>query len=140
MRRVFPNLTNANNLLSGLLALGLAPLFTIAIFMLFLNVLVYEYHPNRKFEMESWQENAQDRHEMSEDLLESKLLINKTKAQIATELGLPNDDILLESDTLSIWTYDMGVRGWGLGWKFYYLNIDFDNNLSKSVKIKEVID
>ena len=138
--RIFPKLKSANSIISGILAIGLAPIIAKVIFILFFNLIMYEYHPNRKFKIDSWQENIQDRHQMSDDLIESQILINKTKNQIATELGMPNGEIHLETDTLSNWRYNMGSRGWGFGWKFYYLNIEFENNKTKHVKIEEIID
>jgi hypothetical protein len=138
--RLFPNLKTAKDVISGFLAVCLAPIIAKVIFILFFNLIMYEYHPNRKFETNSWQENLQDRHQMSEDLIERKILINKSKNQIATELGKPNGDIRIETDTLSNWRYNMGSRGWGFGLKYYYLNIEFENNKTIQVRREEIID
>ncbi len=140
IRRIFPNLKSAKSVISGIAAIGLAPITAKLIFILFFNIILFEYHPNRKFKSDSWKENIEDRHQMSDDLIENQILINKTKKQIATDLGLPNGNIQIETDTLSNWRYNMGSRGWGLGWKFYYLNIEFENNKSKRVEIEEIID
>lgn len=138
--RVFPKLKTVNNLISGLLAIGLSPIIAKVVFILFFNLLMFEYHPNRKFEVDSWQENTEDRHQMSADLIESKILLEKTKKQIADKIGLPNNKIDLEKDTISNWRYRMGNRGWGFGFKFYYLEIGFKNSKSTSVNIEESID
>lgn len=138
--RVFPNLKTAKTIISGIAAIGLAPIIAKLMFILFFNLILYEYHPIRKFKPDSWKENIEDRHQMSDDLIESQILINKTKKQIETVLGLPNDKINIETDTLLNWRYSMGNRGWGLGLKFYYLNIEFDNKIAKRVKIVEFID
>ena len=77
--RVFPKLKSANNLISGILAIGLSPIIAKATFVLFFNLILYEYHPNRNFTVDSWQENIEDRHQMSEDLIATQILIGKTK-------------------------------------------------------------
>jgi len=141
INRVFPKLKRATNLLfSGILAIGLSPILAKCAFVIFFNLILYEYHPSRSFTVESWQENTRDRHEMAEDLIKSKALIDKTKNQITEKIGLPVNKIDLENDTISKWRYNMGNRGWGFGHKFFYLNIEFENSRSKSVIIKESID
>jgi len=140
VKRIFPKLGITKEVISGILAVILAPFIAKAIFIIFFNLLLYEYHPERHFNGNSWQENVQDRHEMANNLIESQVLLNKTKEQIAEKIGLPNDKIILESDTLSKWNYDMGNRSWGFGLKFYYLNIEFENDKSTKVKIREAID
>lgn len=128
------------NVVSGVIAIALTPLATKVIFVLIFNLILYEYHPNREFNVDSWNENIQDRHQMSEDLMESKILVDKTKNQISNKLGLPYGKTQMETDTLSTWTYNMGSRGWGLGWKFYYLDIEYENDIAKHAKIREAID
>jgi|GEM_PF-6320095 len=138
--RYYPNLKTSKNIISGVVALCLTPIISIAIFMLFFNILLYQYHPDREFTKDSWHQGIEDRHQMSDDLLESQILIGKTRKQIATDLGLPSDKIQVETDTSSNWRYKMGHRSWGFGLKFYYLNIEFENHMTKRVRVEEVMD
>ena len=101
---------------------------------------MFEYHPARTFKADSWKENVEDRHQMSDDLIHSKVLMDKTKVQIVDKIGLPINNISLKQDTLTPWKYSMGSRGWGLGFKFYYLKIKFQNGKSVKVNIEESIE
>jgi len=126
--------------MSGILAIGLSPLVTKALFILIFNIILFEYHPARTFKADSWKENVEDRHQMSDDLIHSKILMDKTKEQIADKIGLPINNISLKQDTLTRWKYSMGSRGWGFGFKFYDLQIKFQNGKSVKVDIEESID
>ena len=138
--KFFPKAKRIRYLASGIFTLPLTPLIVKGIFILFFSVLFFEYHPEREFSVLSWQENVEDRHEMGKTLIASEILLGKSRTQIADKIGLPNDNINLEQDTLSKWKYFMGRRKWGFGLKFYYLHIEFENANSVEIYIQESID
>ena len=107
---------------------------------IFLSFIFYEYHPELKFNSIEWSENKKDRHHMRKDLIESKLLIGKTKNEIVGILGKPANNFKIEMDTLKNWNYSMGSEGHGMGWKFHNLDLYFKNGKIDSVKNTEFID
>ena len=107
---------------------------------IFLSFIFYEYHPELKFNSIEWSENKKDRHHMRKDLIESKLLIGKTKNEIVEILGKPANNSKIEIDTLKNWNYSMGIEGHGMGWKFHNLDLYFKNEKIDSVKNTEFID
>ena len=77
---------------------------------------------------------------MRKDLIDSKLLIGKTKNEIIGILGKPENNFNIEIDTLKNWNYSMGSEGHGMGWKFHNLDLYFKNGEIDSVKNTEFID
>jgi len=96
--------------------------------IIFFSILFYEYHPETKFDSIKWKVNANDRHEMRKDLINSKVLIDKTKNKVISILGIPENNINVSIDTVINWTYYLGSIGHGMGSKFHYLSLDFKNN------------
>ena len=119
-------------------------IFTPIIYYLFvvtsLSITLYEYHPESKFDSKKWTENVEDRHEMRKDLIDSKILIGKTKKEVIEILGIPQNINKVNNDTIKNWTYFLGSEGHGMGWKFHYLNLDFTNGKVEKVENNEFID
>lgn len=107
---------------------------------IFFSFIFYEYHPELKFNSIEWSENKKDRHHMRKDLIESKLLIGKTKNEIVGILGKPENNFKIEMDTLKSWNYSMGSEGHGMGWKFHNLDLYFKNGKIDSINKTEFID
>lgn len=72
--------------------------------------------------------------------MESKLLIGKSKSEIVGILGIPENNMKVELDTIQNWNYYMGSEGHGMGWKFHYLDLYFKKGSVESVKLVEFID
>lgn len=121
-------------------AIFLTPAVYYVFVALFFLILFYEYHPEIKFNSPEWTENKSERHHMKKDLIESDLLIGKSKSEIVEILGIPENNIKVELDTLKNWNYYMSSEGHGMGWKFHYLNLYFEKVSVKSVKLAEFID
>ena len=113
--------------------------FNILIAMVF-SILFYEYHPASKFDKVKWIENSRERLEMRKDLIESKILIGKTKSEVIEILGKPENKIASEMDTLNSWNYYLGNEGHGMGWKFHYLKLIFKINTVEKAELNEFID
>lgn len=126
--------------LSIVLTLGFTPVVYSFVVMIFFTTLFFEYHPNSKFDHEEWIENVQDRHEMRKDIIESEILIGKTKTETIEILGKPITDIKMKDDTLKQWTYHLGSEGHGFGWKFHQLKLIFKNGKVDMVEHIEHID
>ncbi|TWR27426.1 hypothetical protein FPZ43_13165 [Mucilaginibacter pallidiroseus] len=89
-----------------------APIFYILVAVAL--IMNYESYPNRNFDKEAWLNNKNHRYEYSEDIIQDKLLIGKTKKEVQAFLGKEGN---LEAD--DTWYYDLGYKP-GLG------NIDPD--------------
>ena len=118
----------------------LTPIVYSLFITIFFSFVFYEYHPESKFNAIEWNENKNDRHQMRKDLIESKLLIGKTKNEVIGILGKPENYFKTEMDTLKNWNYSMGSEGHGMGWKFHSLDLYFKNEKIESIKKTEFID
>tara|TARA_R100000306_G_C4324332_1_gene116848 strand:- start:239 stop:724 length:486 start_codon:yes stop_codon:yes gene_type:complete len=101
--------------------------------VLFFKLFVPEFQ--KDFDKTSWTELKELRFEMRDDLVESKILENKSKAEVIDLLGEPD-----RKDTTGTWTYDLGVSKAGFGWQFNDLKIHFDNDRVEETELIEIID
>ncbi len=60
-------------------------------------------YPESDFDQQKWNENKEKRYELSQDIIESKMLIGKTKTEVRQLLG--DEGNSNESDR---WTYNLG--------------------------------
>jgi hypothetical protein len=130
----------SKNIVTIVSSVLLTPLVYSLFAAIFLSFLFYEYHPELKFNSIEWSENKNDRHHMRKDLIESELLIGKTKNEVIEILGKPENNFKVDLDTLKNWNYSMGNEGHGMGWKFHYLDLYFNNGKIDSIKNTEFID
>jgi hypothetical protein len=65
--------------------------------------LISIYYPNRNFSKAEWDNNKDERYEFAHDIINSKMLIGKTKADIKKLLGGEGN-----KDDDSDWFYDLG--------------------------------
>jgi len=121
-------------------SITLAPIVYSLFVAIFFSFIFYENHPESKFNSIKWNENKSDRHHMRKDLIESKLLIGKTKNEVIEILGKPENNFKVGMDTLKNWNYSMGSEGHGMGWKFHNLDLYFKNGKIYSIKKTEFID
>jgi outer membrane protein assembly factor BamE (lipoprotein component of BamABCDE complex) len=63
------------------------------------------YHPTNDFDKEKWFADKETRYELSEDIIESEMLIGKTKSQVRQILGDENN-----TDQSDHWSYYLGFR------------------------------
>jgi hypothetical protein len=79
------------------------PLIYVGLIMLcFFNM---SYHPTYEFDKGKWLADKEKRYEYSEDVIESKMLIGKTKAQVRQLLGDEGN-----KDVSDHWAYYLGFR------------------------------
>lgn len=79
------------------------PIICIGIIMLLFSGI--SYHPTHDFDKEKWFADKETRYELSEDIIESKMLIGKTKSEVRQILGDEN-----HSDQSDYWGYYLGFR------------------------------
>ncbi|MDO6598274.1 hypothetical protein Q4512_15225 [Oceanihabitans sp. 2_MG-2023] len=81
------NLGNDENrkLIALIPAILLSPIIYIG--LMYLWILSISYYPTNDFDKQEWETNIEERYKMSEDIIESKILIGKTKEEIIELLG-----------------------------------------------------
>jgi len=96
-----------------------------------------DYHHQKYFSSELWQEKPALRYELSDDMLSSELLIDKTKSDIKTLLGtyewLSWNDIKKENDP-NKWNYSLGIEPGAFNTKKECIEISFENDKVTEVK------
>ncbi len=76
------------------------PIIYTSIILLFIAALFY--YPEYKFDPEKWKNSPEKRYELTDDLINRKLLIGKSKNEVAKLLGIPLD---FKSN---VWVYVLG--------------------------------
>ncbi|MBV5314325.1 MAG: hypothetical protein JZU47_13570 [Prolixibacteraceae bacterium] len=78
------------------------------------------YYPSHDFDKEKWFSNKEKRFELSKDIIKSKMLINKTKAEVQQILG--DEENSGKSD---YWNYYLGFKPGFANIDPYVLDIEF---------------
>lgn len=86
------------------------------------------YYPSNYFDEAAWHNNKEERYTMSEDLIESELLLGKTREEVIAILGT---DYAL--DTERILLYDLGTVPGGFAFDPDILEVTFENGLVTKV-------
>lgn len=92
-------------------------------------ILSIEYYPKRDFDKKQWLTDKDKRYELSEDMIDSKMLIGKTKSEIKSLLGDEGNKV---GD--NEWYYNLGFRPELTGIDPDNLEIDFKNGKVVSVE------
>lgn len=79
------------------------PLIYVCLIILWLFSLTY--YPNHDFNKEKWFADQEKRYELSEDIMDSEMLIGKTKTQVRQLLGDEGN-----MDEANNWSYYLGFR------------------------------
>lgn len=69
-------------------ALIVSPLVYIGIIMIW--ILSTCYYPKKEFNKEEWKTNIEERYKMTENIIDSRILIGKTKEEVIELLGTDN--------------------------------------------------
>jgi len=107
------------------------PIIYVVLIMLFMFVLTYT--PSKDFNKLQWSTNIEGRFQMADDIISSKMLINKDTNQVKQILGKPS----WTSAKTKVWSYDMGLGGGGLGFLFHNLNLTLNDN-GKVISVEHV--
>lgn len=105
--------------------------------IIFLSVLIshtesftahrYANYPNREFAQEQWLNNKSTRFELSEDLLNRKILAGKTNREILTLLGRP------DMSGPNTYYYDLGYRPINVYPEMSVLELTFEGGLVSTI-------
>ncbi len=95
---------------------------------IFLLIFSISYYPTYDFDQIEWNSNIEERYKMSEDIIESKILIGKTKNEIIEILGEN-----YSSNTHNSLIYELGFVPGLFNIDPDYLRINFENGIAISV-------
>jgi hypothetical protein len=115
--------------------LVLTPLTYFIFGLAFIYLVLFPKEKKFDFSKEKWDSSKELRFEMRNDLVDSKMLENKTKEEVVRILGQPDN-----GDTTDYWTYDLGVSEAGFGWQFNDLKLTFEDERANKVELQEFID
>ena len=73
--------------------------------LLMLGFFSMSYHPTHDFDKQKWFADKEKRYELSEDIIDSKMLIGKTKSEVRQLLGDEGN-----TDESDYWNYYLGFR------------------------------
>lgn len=107
-----------------LLTIVSTPVFFISCIVLFF--MVINYYPKHAFTANRWAKEKDTRYEIEDDLIDSKLLIGKSKAEVIQLLELEGNEIKSDS-----WRYFTGKKP-GLNFRSSVLKVDY-----KAGKVKK---
>jgi len=93
-------------------AIFLSPLLYVSIILIW--IFSISYYPKTTFDRQKWDDNKEERYKMSKNIIESEMLIGKTKDEVIELLG--ND----------FYTYNENHIAYGLGFVPELFNIDPD--------------
>ncbi|QNH60733.1 hypothetical protein [Hymenobacter sediminicola] len=115
LKRWFPK-TVTRNVVATVGTLVTAPiLYTVMITLWFVWA---SYYPKRDFDRERWRSSIETRYEMSDDIIESKMLIGKSKAEVRQLLEVKPEKREwpdFNADTSDYWRYYLGFKPSVLG-------------------------
>jgi hypothetical protein len=122
------------NIITVFSTIVLTPFIYTWLIITFFSLLFYE--PKMKFDQTIWEENKNERYQMGEDLVKSKILIGKDTSDVKLLLGQPTwKDSLNRS-----WTYDMGTGSSGFSLIFHSLTLNFNKSQVMQVEHSETKD
>jgi hypothetical protein len=104
----------------------ISPVIYVGIILIW--IFSISYYSTNDFNQSKWTSNIEERYVMSEDIIESKMLIGKTKEELIQILG-PD----FSSNTESRITYELGFVPGLFNIDPDYLEIKFDNGIVVSV-------
>jgi amino acid transporter len=104
------------------------PIIYVGLVMLW--ICSISYYPSNNFDKQKWFSDKEKRYELSEDIIESKMLIGKTKAEVKQILG---DGENIENNDL--WNYYLGYRPQLFGIDSDVLDIEFKDG--KVIKVSQ---
>jgi hypothetical protein len=99
----------------------LTPCIYVGIILLW--IFSVSYYPNRDFDKQKWSGDKDKRYKLSKDIIQSKMLIGKSKAQVRQLLGDEGNN-----DSLNVWTFCLGIRPELFNIDDSYLQIEFNND------------
>ena len=118
-------------------------MFVIIFYVFYVVVLIYflTKEKSRDFDKKDWIllnediEKRLHRYEMIDDLIDSRVLIDKDSIQVKELLGKPN----YKNTNENVWTYEAGTGG-GFGFVDHFLEIYYKKNKVQKIEHKRIQD
>ena len=98
------------------------PLIYVGIIMFW--IFSKSYYPSKDFDRQKWISDKEKRYELSEEIIESEMLIGKTKAEVKQILGDEEN-----TDDSDLWNYYLGFKPQLFGIDPDVLVIEFKNGI-----------
>ncbi|OIQ30305.1 MAG: hypothetical protein BM564_02730 [Bacteroidetes bacterium MedPE-SWsnd-G2] len=133
---LFVNTIDKRKWLTFLVSLGLTPVIYFYVFYPLINIFS-SYHHQKYFNAVAWQESPALRYEMSDDLINSSVLIGKSTEDVQTQLGkyewLSWNEALKAHDS-NQWNYGMGIEPGAFNEEKEILKVNFTNGTVSTVE------
>ena len=68
-------------------ALAITPILSLCLYLIMVMIFAVSYYPKKKFNQTGWKENIEERYIYASDIVNSELLLGKTKEEVITILG-----------------------------------------------------
>lgn len=122
-RKIFKNIKDdkRKRLVIGLATIVITPVLYTGLIVAWVAAL--SYYPEKDFNTEKWNSDADKRYEMTDDLIESKILMGKTKQDVVNFLGQAEADF-----NNSQWSYYIGFKPGLINIDPDVLEIEFKDN------------
>lgn len=124
--------TSSRNWIAGISAVVLAPVFYFIGLLGFMSLLFYQ--PEYKFSKDRWAAEKEIRYRMKDDLISKGMLDGKSTAEVLDLIGAP------DKDSAEVWTYDLGMSQEGFGWKWYFMDLEFQEDTLRSIREHDIVD
>ena len=115
----------SRRLIAVIPTLILSPIVYVGIILLW--IFSISYYSTSDFDQKEWNSNIEERYKMSEDIIESKMLIGKTKNEIIESLGEG-----YSSNSGKSLTYELGMVPGLFNIDPDYLEINFKNGIAST--------
>lgn len=110
------------NLLKSIFAVVFSAILVLALYVLTMYNLE-EYEPQDKFSQTEWIADESKRYAMTDNLLERKILEGKSKSEVASILGQPDNSTAAKS-----WDYDVELNHFLLGDRYRLVEVFFEDD------------
>ncbi|MCO6358781.1 hypothetical protein [Roseivirga pacifica] len=69
--------------------LAITPVLSLCLYLIMVMIIIFavSYYPKKKFDETGWKENIEERYIYASDIVNSELLLGKTKEEVVTILG-----------------------------------------------------
>lgn len=127
---LFLNTVDKRKWLTFLVSLVLTPI--VYFYMVYPMINIFSsYHHQKYFKAELWKENPELRYEISDDMIDSEVLMGKTKTEIISLLGTYewlgwNDALKKHNDNK--WNYSLGIEPGAFNTKKECIELVFKND------------
>lgn len=125
---------------SGLISLIFTPIIYFYVLYPLINIFS-DYHHKKYFNAEDWKNKPALRYEMSNNLETSKLLLGKSKTDVAALLGEPEwfswNDTIKANDS-NYWNYNLGMKPGAFNTTQECIKLTFINNIASDLEHYEL--